>query len=137
MRSALILIMLFTSNIAVANSELAKTIKENVLYNLKYMQKEKPNKAISTIHSQSPSYLSTKNILSQIFGNYKLNYELVSFEFIAHHEELVYARIKQATTKISGPAFQNNIIDTVQIFKQESGIWKLWAQANIGIKYIE
>jgi hypothetical protein len=137
MRSALILIMLFMSNTAIANPELAKTIKENVLHNLKYMQEEDSSKAMSTIHSQSPSYLSTKNILSQIFSNYKLSYKLVSFKFIAHHDDLVYARVKQATKKISGPVFQNNIIDMVQVFKQESGIWKLWAQANIGIKYIE
>jgi len=137
MKFLLLLATLCISNIAIANPEIAEAIKQNVLNNLKYAQAEDSEKSMSTMHSQSPSYMPTKDMMSQIFGNYKLSYELLDFKYVAYDGDLAYVRIKQVTKKISGPAFQNNEIDAIQIFRQESGVWKLWTQANIEIKYID
>ncbi len=120
-----------------ANPATEAEIEKAINDNLTYLQEEDVEKSMSTIHSQSLSYLPTKNIISQLFGTYKLSYEIISYDFIASDSDLAYARVKQRTTKISGPAFKNNEIDMVQIFKQESGKWKLWSQANMSIDYIE
>lgn len=137
MRYILLLAIVFMSNVSVADQKVAEAIKQSILDNLKYVQEENSEKSMSTIHSQSPSYLPTKNIISQMFSNYQLSFELIDFKYIAYDGDLAYARVKQVTKKISGPAFQNNEVDMVQIFRRESGIWKLWSQANIEIKYID
>ncbi len=125
------------SNIAYANPKIADAIKQNILDNLKYVQAEDAEKSMSTMHSQSPSYLPTKDMMFRIFNDYNLSYEIIDFKYIAYDGDLAYARIKQVTKKISGPAFQNNELDAVQVFRQESGVWKLWSQANIDVKYID
>ncbi|HHI93227.1 MAG TPA: hypothetical protein ENK04_06895 [Gammaproteobacteria bacterium] len=136
MKFILVLVVSLMPNAVVANSEITDVLKNNILNNLKYIQEEDADRSMSTMHSQSPAYLPTKNMLPQIFGSYKLSYELLSFKFIAYDGDLAYARVKQSTKKISGPAFRNNEIDMVQLFRKESGVWKLWAQVNIDIEYI-
>jgi len=137
MKFLLLLTILCMSNMVVANPGIAEALKQAVLDNLRYTQAEDSEKVMSTIHSQSPSYLPSKNMMLRLFDDYNLSFELLDFKYIAYDGDLAYARVKQVTRKISGPAFQNNEIDTVQIFRQESGVWKLWTQANIEIKYIE
>ncbi len=116
-----------------ADSQIKKLIDDN----LKYTQLEDAVKALDIFHSQSPSLLSTKNVLPQIFENYDLNYEILSYKFITIDDDLAFVRLKQRTTKISGPAFRNNEIDMIQIYQLESGQWKLWVQTNLKIKFLE
>lgn len=132
-----IICLLLFSNMAIANSLIENKIKEIIEINLQYTQDENIEKTMSTMHSQSPSYLPTKNVLPEVFKNYDLRYKLISYKFIAYDGDLAYVRIKQTTKKISGPAFNNNELDAVQTFRQEAGQWKLWAQMNIDIKYIK
>jgi len=62
---------------------------------------------------------------------------LISYEYIGLSGEYAIARIKFKTTKISGPAFKNNSVDMIQVFKQENGTWKLWSQANLEIQFTD
>jgi len=121
---------------AFAAPEAKEEIEKAVKANMSYLEQEDPDGPMSTIHTQSLSYKPTKNALAQLFGAYKLSYKLISYEFIVVDRGLAYVRVKQRTKKISGPAFNNNEVDMVQIFKQEDGVWKLWSQANLTISYI-
>ncbi len=132
----LILLVLVNTNLLFANDKISNAIKVVMLNNLKYTQNEKTEKVMSTMHSQSPSYMVTKNALTSVFKPYDLKYDLLSYKYIAYDGDLVYIRIKQSTKKISGPAFNNNIIDSVLVFRKEDGKWKIWSQMIISINYI-
>ena len=104
---------------------------------MEYSEKENIEEYMKTVHSQSAIYSATKQTLQQLFPSYDLKYELLNYTFIAVEGDYVLARVKQRTRKVSGPAFRNNIIDMIQIFKMENGIWKYWQQAILDIIYIK
>ena len=137
MKIVFILTSLLVSNLVLADDEISASIKTNVLDNLHYFQAEDIEKSMSTMHSQSPSFLPTKNVMVQLFDNYKLSYELLAFKYIGYDGDLAYVRVKQRTKKISGPAFKDNEVDMVQLFRQENGVWKLWAQATVEVVFIQ
>ena len=110
-----------------------KTLKQN----LRSVQEENMDLMMSTIHKKSPAYMSTRYAMEPIFRDYDLKYELVSHKFIAHDGDLAYIRVVQKTSKINGPAFRNNIIDMVQGYRKEAGVWKVWGQFIVDIQYFE
>lgn len=111
-------------------------IESVILENLHYTQQEDIEGVMSTMHSQSPSYLPTKSMLISLFPEYDLQYELVKYTFVASDDDYAYARVLQRTSKVSGPAFQNNEIDALQVYKKEGQAWKLWSQANLDINFL-
>ena len=137
MKYILIILSLLYSQITLSNENISDEIRKVVDANLLYMETENVDGVMSTVHTQSLSYLPTKDALSQIFGNYKLEYVIEDYSFIGHDGELAYVRVKQATNKVSGLTFQNNRLDMLQVFKKENGVWKLWAQANLEVEYIQ
>ena len=120
-----------------AKENIAKQIKQTVTENLDALQNEDMARMMGTIHTQSLSYLTTKQQVAPLIENYELSYELLSFGFIGLSGEYAICRTKQRTVKISGPAFRNNTIDMIQIFKKENGKWKFWSQAILYIRYID
>ena len=116
-------------------SDTASDIKSVVLNNLKYVQAENIEQAMSTMHSQSPSYFATEEMLQQLLPIYDLKYEILKYTYIGKDDEYAYAKVLQKTSKISGADFQDNQIEALQVFKKESGTWKLWTQANLSILF--
>lgn len=137
MKSLFTILFLILSFSADANPDVSSAVKKTIDENLLFTQSEDMEGTMSTIHTQSVLYIPTKNALARIFDNYQLSYQIISFNFIAYDQELAYVRVKQRTTKLSGPAFKNNDLDMLQVFKQENGTWKLWSQANMSIDYIK
>jgi len=127
-----LLLLLSTSVVA----DTASDIEKAILDNLEHTQEEDMDAVMGDLHSQSPAYLQTQQFLQQLFPVYDLSYELLSYNFVAQDNEYAYARVKQRTSKVSGPQFQNNDIDMLVIFKQENGLWKLWTQANLSVTYL-
>ena len=120
-----------------AKENIAKQIKQTVIDNLNALQNENLARMMETIHTQSLSYLTTKQQIVPLMENYELSYELLSFGFIELSGEYAICRTKQRTAKISGPPFRNNVIDMIQIFKEEDGKWKFWSQAILYIRYLD
>lgn len=120
-----------------AKENIAKQIKQTVIDNLNALQNEDLARMMETIHTQSLSYLTTKQQIVPLMENYELSYELMSFDFIGLSGAVGICRTKQRTLKISGPAFRNNEIDMIQIFKKEKGKWKFWSQAILYIRYLD
>ena len=120
-----------------AGGNIAKQIKKTVLDNLNALQNEDLTLMMGTIHTQSLSYLTTKQQIVPLMENYELRYELLSFDFIGMSGDYAIGRTKQRTVKVSGPAFRNNEIDMIQVFKKENDRWKFWSQAILYIRYID
>lgn len=129
-----ILSLLMVSSFACADTP--TEIKEVIVENLAHTQNEDIAAAMANIHSQSPLYLSTQQVLEQLLPLYDLKYTLLEYTFIGEDEEYAYAKVKQRTSKVDGPDFKNNELEAMQVFKKEEGIWKLWTQANLSILYI-
>ena len=92
---------------------------------------------MKTIHSKSPMYETTKKQVGQIFGKgLNLNYDLVSFKYIATDGDYALGRVHQRTTVVGGPNFRNNEIDMIVAFRKEGETWKFWSQAILEIKFL-
>ena len=118
-----------------SSADTESELKESVLNNLQATEAEDITKVMSTMHSQSPVYVATMQVLNQMFPAYDLKYTLLNYVYIGTDGEYAYAKVKHETKKVSGPAFQNNELEALQVFKRESGAWKLWNQANLSITY--
>jgi hypothetical protein len=113
--------------------ELKATVAENV----RSTEAEDIEAMMKTIHSKSPSYQSTRQQLSQVFGKgLNLKYELLSMKYLAKDGDYAFARIRQRTTKTPPENFRNNEIDMMVAFKKEDGTWKIWNQAILEVKFL-
>ena len=117
-------------------SDLSETLRGVVTANFQAYEKEDIDKVMKTVHSASPGFQATKEFSSKIFPAFEIKYEMMSFKFIATEGDYALGRVKQKTSKVSGPEFSDNIIDAIVIFKQENGVWKLWSQATLTVEYI-
>jgi len=133
----LVLVIAFYSTSTLAQSETQTAIEQVINDNLKYILEEDLELTLTTIHTQSPNYASSAQIMQQLFVAYDLKYEIVEINFIDVDDEYAYVRVVQKSEKINGPEFRNNILDALQVFKQEEGQWKLWTQANLAINYLD
>ena len=118
-------------------SDIEAQIKSTVLENIRSTQAEDVDAMMKTIHSKSPMYETTKKQVGQIFGKgLNLNYDLVSFKYIATDGDYALGRVHQRTTVVGGPNFRNNEIDMIVAFRKEGETWKFWSQAILEIKFL-
>jgi hypothetical protein len=116
--------------------EIAAALKKVVEENLEATKREDMAAALATIHPKSRTRAMSQRALKEMFAAYQLNYELLSFSYVGRDGEYAVARAKQKTTKISGPAFRDNELDTIHVFKQDGGAWKFWTSANLDVNYL-
>lgn len=131
-----VLVGLLMSSVVLADKTVEINVKKAFQDNINYTVAEDVEGVLSTVHTQSLSYLPTKDLLVQLFGMYKLKYEILDYKFINYDGELAYVRVKQRTTKVEGPTFQNNEMDLLQVYKPENGVWKIWSQANMQVEFL-
>ena len=104
--------------------------------NLRATQAENTAAILATVHPKSPSRALVSRALSQLFARYDLRYQMLSFTYVGRDEDYAVARVKQKTTKVAGPAFRDNVLDCLQIFRKDGDGWKLWTSANLEITYV-
>ena len=118
-------------------SDIEAQIKRTVLENIRGTQAEDVDTMMRTIHSNSPMYDTTKNQVTQIFGKgLHLNYDLLSFKYIATDGDYALGRVRQRTTGAVGSNFRNNEIDMIVAFRKEGQTWKFWSQAILEIRFL-
>lgn len=118
-----------------ADDDLSTTLKGVVQQNQQAYESENADGVMSTIHSRSPQYDSTKAALPEQFAEEDLTIQLVDFRYMGHDDEFAIARVK---TKIAGPAgseFQDNVVDSVMLFHREGALWKLWSDQVLGVEF--
>ena len=116
--------------------DIAKELNSVITNNFKAYELEDIGEVMKTVHSKSPGFEATKQFSSQVFPVYDIKYELLSFKYIGLEGDYALARVKQKTSKVTGPEFKDNIIDSIVILKRENGLWKLWSQASLTVEYI-
>jgi len=127
--------MLWAQN-AAPDQKLGEVLKGVILENFDAYEKEDLTRVLNTVHTQSYGYLTTKQATQEIFTEYDLHYELLGSSFVGQNGDFALMRVQQKTTKVSGPAFRDNELDIIFIFKQENSRWKFWTQAVLDIKFL-
>src|SRR5215475_4809042 len=81
---------------------------------------------MSYAHTKSPTYEAAKETLTAEFKDSNPKAEQVSFQYIGHDDEFALARVKVKVTAPGTEGFEDNVVDTVTLFHQEGGSWKVW-----------
>ncbi|MCD4823657.1 MAG: hypothetical protein K8S55_03555 [Phycisphaerae bacterium] len=117
--------------------DVAAAVKKTLEKNLEAMEKEDLAMTMSTVHPQSPVYAPNKKITKKLMEVYDLKYEIVSFSYIGRDNLYAVVRVKQKATKVKGPAFRNNMLDAMHIFRKDKGVWKIWQTTILEIKFLK
>ncbi len=121
--------------VADADEDVEAELKALVIENLRATRTEDLDAMLDTLHSESPNYLQIEKIANTLFKTYDLNYDLLLFRYIGQDGEYAIARFKYSTEQVAGPEFNDNILDTIHVFRGENGMWKIWSQAILEIDF--
>ena len=92
---------------------------------------------MSYAHTKSPDYGTTQDDLRSQFASLDARAEQLSFQYVGHDDEFAVARVKVKVTAPGNAEFQDNVVDTLAIFHQEGGRWKLWDVYVLGATFVE
>ena len=134
---AAVLLALSAGPLWAAEKEVEAELKAVVVANMEAAEKKDLEGIKATVHTQSPAYLGTVDAMRKLFEHYDLRYELVSLRYVGSDGDYAFAHGSQKTKKVQGPAFKDNTVDSVYVFRKEEGKWKLWQQAVLEVKYAE
>lgn len=118
-----------------ADDKLATQLKGVVDANLRAYDAKDADGVLRGMHTRSPEYDTTKAALAEQFRDLGITATLVDFRYMGHDDEFAVARVK---TKLVGPAgsgFSDNVTDTVVLFHQEGGVWKVWSDEVLGVQF--
>ena len=107
-----------------------------VLENFRAATEEDVDAYLDTMHSDTPAYQQTEEITKQVFATYDLKYEIRVFRYVEQDGNYAIARLEFSTTRVAGPEFKDNRLDTFHIFCKENGQWKIWSQVILTVKHL-
>jgi hypothetical protein len=112
---------------------LAATLRKVVEDSYAAYNRKNLDDSMGFIDSKSPGYERTKKALPRQF-DVGANTKLVDFRYIGHDDEFAVARVKFKTSGKAGTSFVDNVADTLTVFHQENGQWKIWDQLVLGVE---
>ena len=112
-------------------------LKNTMQTNFDGLNEKNLEKAMSAVHGKSPNFLTTRDTTKKLFKDFNLKHRILSFHFYGTDGDYSVARVKFEATQDKGPAFRNNVVDSVQVFRKESGNWKIWTTAVLEVKFLQ
>jgi hypothetical protein len=88
-------------------------------------------------HPESPFLETTKNAASRLFGSYDVKLVLRRFRFFGNDDDYAVARVVQVTSDRTNSDFQDNVIDSMYVFRRYRGTWRLWQQIVLEAEILE
>jgi hypothetical protein len=107
-----------------------------IIENIRASNAENVDYYMSTIHSKSPSYQTTKNMTKEAFSLFDLSYKVSGLKIIKQTKNEVVVAFTLTTRKIRGPDFRNNRINGEMILRKDDGKWKIYNQVVHDVKYL-
>ena len=80
---------------------------------------------METLHSESPGYAETEQILEDM-SVYTLDIEISDLEVEEKSEEEARVFYTQRNMKVDGPTYENNELTGIHIMRPEDGEWKIY-----------
>jgi hypothetical protein len=121
------------SGIASADDALGDTLRQVIEKNYAAASHKSVDETMSTIDPKSPGYARTRKALPGQF-DVGATTSLVSYRFVGQDADFAVARVKFKTTGKPGSSFVTNVIDSMTVFHQADGQWRLWDQVVLGVE---
>ena len=115
-------------------SEIIKVLEGNILA----LENENMDEYMSKVytHAEQTTFAEIKKMLSDLFENFDLAYELRDFEFLSISEQEVKVRVTQITTLVEGENFRDNESIFIHTLKPQKEEWKFFDSEVESIKYL-
>lgn len=115
-------------------SEIIKVLEGNI----KALENENMDEYMSKVytHAEQTTFAEIKKMLSDIFEDFDLAYELRDFEFLSISEQEVKVRVTQITTLVEGENFRDNESIFIHTLKPQKEEWKFFDSEVESIKYL-
>ena len=130
-----ILTILLITFISCSNGEDYYTPESVIEANAKYMNEEKFDEAMNTIHKDSPAYPATESMLKQLFDRYDLNYKVVSMKVTEETDLEAKIEFVQITSKLKGPEFKNNKATGVHTLTKDGDSRKIYSTEMTDVQF--
>ena len=99
------------------------TVKDNV----NAMQNKDLEGVMATVHPDSPSFGSTREVLQDLFKKYDLRITLSDLKIVSATPEEVKVSFVQKTERLKGPVdLQSSVCDGVHTLRKDHGKWKIY-----------
>ena len=114
--------------------EIKKVLEENI----QALEEENMDEYMSMVytHAEQTTFAETQKVLSDIFENFDLAYELKDFDFLSISEQEVKVRVTQLTTLIEGETFRDNESIFIHTLKPQKEEWKFFNSEVESINYL-
>jgi tetratricopeptide (TPR) repeat protein len=123
---------------AAAQPETAvEDVTDVIIQNIIASNNEDFDRYMATIHSKSPGYEATAQMLSTIFGDYDLTYQISELEVVEQTSREAQVNFVLTTRKVRGPEFQDNQVSGRMILKKDNGAWKIYDQKIENVQYLD
>ena len=105
-----------------------KELKDVVKTNIFAVSKKNINMALSTIHPESPTMESSKDMMTYIFARLQLKYTIQQLEVKEIDGDEAKVEVLQVTQKVSGnAAFRDNRVKMLHTMKRDGKKWKMYS----------
>ncbi len=135
--ASLMFSMVTGTAVAESHEGLETTFRQLVEDKLAAFNREDASGTMRHIHTKSPEYGSTREVLSSQFDALDARTKLIDLHFMGHDDEFAVARVKLKTVNESDAAFEANVLDTIVLFHLEDGVWKYWSDYIIGAEFVQ
>ena len=133
--ASLVLSMVTGTTVAGDDDGLEATFRQLVKNKLAAFNREDVTSTMQYIHTKSPEYSSTQNVLRGQFDALDARTKLIDLHYMGHDDEFAVARVKLKTVNESGASFEANVVDTIAVFHLEDGVWKYWSDHILGVEF--
>ena len=117
---------------------MVKEIKDVVKSNIFAVSKRNINMALSTIHPESPTVESSKDMMTYIFARLQLKYTIQKLEVKDIDGDEATVEVLQVTQKLSGnAAFRDNRVKMLHTMKRDGKKWKMYSSEALLIEYLK
>ena len=100
--------------------------------------KKNINMALSTIHPESPTMESSKDMMTYIFARLQLKYTIQQLEVKEIDGDEAKVEVLQVTQKVSGnAAFRDNRVKMLHTMKRDGKKWKMYSSEALLIEYLK
>lgn len=115
-----------------------KELKDVVRTNIFAVHKKNLNMALSTIHPESPTKESSKDMMTYIFARLQLKYTIQALEVKDIDGDEAKVEVLQVTQKVSGEAaFRDNRVKMLHTMKRDGKKWKMYSSEALLIEYLK
>ena len=114
-----------------------KALTDVVKSNIHAVTKRNIAMAMNTIHPESPTKESSRDMMTYIFARLQLRYTIQKMEVIKVDEDEAKVEVLQVTQKLSGnAAFRDNRVKVLHTLKRDGRAWKIYSSEALLIEYL-